>query len=543
MKLRIITSFLLLVILGALLVRMYLPIWLWATLLAIFVVLFVIYLVATYEKEKASFDKRFADLEDLICKIYSELKSHSESNKNEISNLVVSGLDSVSKLADDGFAAQIQMTDSLLQSLDSRSSELKAGLESGMDSLISGQKAIAASLEKSDTVILGQIRTVSDEIKLSVVSGTEILKSECNTSSDNLIKLSKEHNDALQHSLEGISNNTVHICRSVDQKAAELLDKSDMIISFMSQSKELFSNISVELKGQLESNKNEISNLVASGLGSVSKLADDGFAAQIQMTDSLLQSLDSRSSELKAGLESGMDSLISGQKAIAASLEKSDTVILGQIRTVSDEIKLTQHSLEEISNQATYVCKTVEQKTAELVDKSDLMALDESISKMDGLRNESADKFSINVINAIEVLSGNIAESKELLQIVLRTISKGMKFPNVGVGGDEPILKQDVPTAEPSLKPNRMEEFFDAETGNIVSNHYKDGNLVKSVMKQKGCVVYEVEYEDDRIYKTRNYDTTGNVNIEQVFYENGQVHYRNEYTVEVTEFDINGKKK
>ena len=106
-------------------------------------------------------------------------------------------------------------------------------------------------------------------------------------------------------------------------------------------------------------------------------------------------------------------------------------------------------------------------------------------------------------------------------------------------------VEQNVKSHQPD--PNRTESIVDSETKNIVVNQYKDGNVVKSTMKDsKGHTIYEVEYSKGKIVRTRNYDSKGKLTIEQTFYDNGQVHYRNEYTSKgkvTTEFDINGKKK
>ena len=62
----------------------------------------------------------------------------------------------------------------------------------------------------------------------------------------------------------------------------------------------------------------------------------------------------------------------------------------------------------------------------------------------------------------------------------------------------------------------------------------------------KGHTIYEVEYTKGKIVRSRNYDGKDKMTIEQTFYDNGQVRYRNEYTSKgkvTTEFDINGKKK
>lgn len=95
--------------------------------------------------------------------------------------------------------------------------------------------------------------------------------------------------------------------------------------------------------------------------------------------------------------------------------------------------------------------------------------------------------------------------------------------------------------------PNRQETILDSESGNLVLNSYKDNLLVKSIMKDKhGHVIFEMEYAHGNLVRSKNYDDKGNVNIEQTYYDNGQVHFRNEFTKKgkvSTEFDNNGKRK
>ena len=92
-----------------------------------------------------------------------------------------------------------------------------------------------------------------------------------------------------------------------------------------------------------------------------------------------------------------------------------------------------------------------------------------------------------------------------------------------------------------------IETIIDEVTKNVVLNHYRDGNLVRSMMKNPaGYIIYELEYDSGRISISRNYNVNGKMNLEQVFYDNGQVRYRNEFSMmgmKTTEFDINGKIK
>lgn len=92
-----------------------------------------------------------------------------------------------------------------------------------------------------------------------------------------------------------------------------------------------------------------------------------------------------------------------------------------------------------------------------------------------------------------------------------------------------------------------IETITDEETKNIVLNHYTDGNLARSILKNpSGQIIYELEYNTGKISISRNYDAEGRMNIEQIFYDDGQVHYRNEFTktgMKTTEFDNHGNIK
>ena len=140
------------------------------------------------------------------------------------------------------------------------------------------------------------------------------------------------------------------------------------------------------------------------------------------------------------------------------------------------------------------------------------------------------------------------------LQTLLRNISKDIASP---LSLEKPIPKQpeekkkltpvlSTPSKQES-NPNRTETIVDSQTNNIVLNQFVGGKLAKSTMKDvKGHLLYELEYKNGQIARSRNYDIKGNMNIEQTFYDNGQVHFRNEITENgkiTTEFDRNGNKK
>jgi hypothetical protein len=92
----------------------------------------------------------------------------------------------------------------------------------------------------------------------------------------------------------------------------------------------------------------------------------------------------------------------------------------------------------------------------------------------------------------------------------------------------------------------RVDTIVDNETDNTVTNYLKNGKIIKSIMTNpEGIIVYELEFDNGNISRSRSYNDKGDMTIEQTFYENGQVHYRHEYTSKgktTTEFDFNGKK-
>lgn len=93
----------------------------------------------------------------------------------------------------------------------------------------------------------------------------------------------------------------------------------------------------------------------------------------------------------------------------------------------------------------------------------------------------------------------------------------------------------------------KIDRIVDEKTNNIVLNYLKDGQITKSVMQNpQGIVIYEIEFENGNITRSRSYNDKGEMTIDQIFYENGQVHHRIEYTPKgkiTTEFDFNGKRK
>lgn len=88
------------------------------------------------------------------------------------------------------------------------------------------------------------------------------------------------------------------------------------------------------------------------------------------------------------------------------------------------------------------------------------------------------------------------------------------------------------------IKPDRVEEIIDNDTGIIVHNHYKNNTLVLSEMLTNKKKTYDAEYgTSGQLIKTRNYGEDGTVVTELEFYPSGQVKTR------IEKIKVNGTKK
>lgn len=99
-------------------------------------------------------------------------------------------------------------------------------------------------------------------------------------------------------------------------------------------------------------------------------------------------------------------------------------------------------------------------------------------------------------------------------------------------------------------KPERIEEYKDADSGAIVKNHYKHNKLSYSEMIVAGKKSYDVQYDNEgKALKSRNYNKQGEIVSEIEFYKNGQVKTRKEILVKkgkketvISKFDEKGNK-
>ena len=320
-----------------------------------------------------------------------------------------------------------------------------------------------------------------------------------------------------------------------------------------------------------------MSQLISEGIGAITTSVSTGIDGARQASSEYAEQIMSANKENSASILQKVDELI----LQGATIEKQNNTISSLIvDSVKESDKATEMFMSGLQDQYQTINKglTSVQLKTENIENSVLHISEKEFNKkiVDSIQSLILElrtdiKNSISDINN-EFLDTQIAQETinselEKLQVLLRTVlnsfenktekivkqvatesNKQVKpssstpsiLPNVSRS-----VEQNVKSHQPD--PNRTESIVDSETKNIVVNQYKDGNVVKSTMKDsKGHTIYEVEYSKGKIVRTRNYDSKGKLTIEQTFYDNGQVHYRNEYTSKgkvTTEFDINGKKK
>ena len=389
-------------------------------------------------------------------------------------------------------------------------------------------------------------------------------------SAEQIMSANKENSASILQKVEDVMQHSIAIQESITTSAADLAAKTDTL-------NETIKTTNDEIQAKVESASNGMSQLISEGIGAITTSVSTGIDGARQTSSESAEQIMSANKENSASILQKVDELI----LQGATIEKQNNTISSLIvDSVKESDKATEMFMSGLQDQYQTINKglTSVQLKTENIENSVLHISEKEFNKkiVDSIQSLILElrtdiKNSISDINN-EFLDTQIAQETinselEKLQVLLRTVlnsfenktekivkqvatesNKQVKpssstpsiLPNVSRS-----VEQNVKSHQPD--PNRTESIVDSETKNIVVNQYKDGNVVKSTMKDsKGHTIYEVEYSKGKIVRTRNYDSKGKLTIEQTFYDNGQVHYRNEYTSKgkvTTEFDINGKKK
>lgn len=492
-------------------------------------------------------------LSETLTLTYGEIKNQIESNENKITQLVTTGLDSVSSSLlvniNNVKQASYELTQQLLQSnkehsesilqkgnsiqeiIDETTKDIISKTESLSKSLTMTSSELKESVENSGNKIAQLISTSLESVSSSISTNIDNIKQTSNESMQQLLLSNKEHSESILQKVDVAIQQSISIHEQINSTSSDIITKTEYL------DKKLKIN-GDEIKDRLLDSDNKTTQLINEGFGNLS---------------TSLSKIDTQTSAISTLIiKSIQDSDKATEEFMAGLLEQYQT-----IKKVLTSVQLKSHNIEE----AVHVISQNE---------SNLKIVDSILSHIKDLQSEL--KNTVSEINnqlldtqiSQETTNNELDKLQVLLRIVLKSFEEKINnftndLPKDVISSSEQDTKASSEnvsknSAEPSTittlqtkNPNRTETIVDNETKNIVVNQYKDDIITKSTMKDtQGHTIYELEYVKGKIVRSRNYDRKGNINVEQTFYDNGQVHYRNEFTTKgkvTTEFDINGKKK
>ena len=504
----------------------------------------------------------------------NELKRTLASNTEHLSTVVNDSLKTIQEStfsSSEQLRQQIaQICDTIQESINTSASDLAVKADALTETLKTTNDEIQAKVEGASNGMSQLISEGIGAITTSVSTGIDGARQASSESAEQIMSANKENSASILQKVEDVMQHSIAIQESITNSATDLAAKTDTL-------NETIKTTNDEIQAKVEGASNGMSQLISEGIGAITTSVSAGIDGARQASSESAEQIMSANKENSASILQKVDELI----LQGATIEKQNNTISSLIvDSVKESDKATEMFMSGLQDQYQTINKglTSVQLKTENIENSVLHISEKEFNKkiVDSIQSLILElrtdiKNSISDINN-EFLDTQIAQETinselEKLQVLLRTVlnsfenktekivkqvatesNKQVKpssstpsiLPNVSRS-----VEQNVKSHQPD--PNRTESIVDSETKNIVVNQYKDGNVVKSTMKDsKGHTIYEVEYSKGKIVRTRNYDSKGKLTIEQTFYDNGQVHYRNEYTSKgkvTTEFDINGKKK
>lgn len=362
---------------------------------------------------------------------------------------------------------------------------------------------VQTALADSTGSILQSYREQSDRINgqlLSTIAGNDALK-ELVTSSvselDGKLDGAKRQLDDVIQTMSTVRQQNSALQEAISANRALLAEETQSVIEITNQNKSELSDLIHQNGDRLTSSIRQTHDCILSASAMEIKAFNDAK----EETNQVLQSIKDQYTSLQAGLTSLQVQIGNVERTIDGFAGgDSHRAVIDSIRSLMAELL---HELQ-----------------------SDVSELRDEI-----LENRNKQDL--------------VTDQLRKLHVLLRSLDDSSGVEDSGQA--QPEKEPSRASAREMADPNRTETIVDAQTGNIVLNRFENDSLVKSTMQTPdGCMIYELEYSNGQIVRSRNYDARGNLNIEQTFYDNGQVHLRSEITKEgrkTTEFDRNGNKK
>lgn len=382
-------------------------------------------------------------------------------------------------------------------------------------------------------------KTIEFETKIlsAVEDGVDIIKENNEKHSTNILQSTQNGTSQVTHDIGALMRQNADLQSTISENSKNIIGKSDRAYLAVCNTKD-------ELASIVRQNRSDLENCITISGSSIQSKIESKLLEGQKLNDVSTESILQNSREQ-------VNSLIE-------RIEKANNDTTAMLKDAASAARQSEIKMAEISEQCERIYKdvgSVETKAHNIEETILLISEDNSKEEIGNaiksqiieLRNEL--KNIVSDIND-KILDSQIYQRTELdkLQILLRTFLSSDLAGKIISNKDTKENTQYATHPNVSkVNPNRTETILDEVTKNVVDVEYKEGKIVKSIMKDiKGHKLYELEYVNNRIAKSRNFDVNGNLTIEQIYYDNGQVHYRNEYIKgrkKTTEFEINGKKK
>lgn len=534
-------------------------------------------------QEKSSRESLFLSLYEIRQKT-EELKQLIESY-NESANIYASKLeeklDSTKLQADDiskNIESVKQLNFKLQDSIAANNTLITSGTENIITSTNQNQKEVLYQLHQNSESISSNFDKRIAVALSTIIKGIEDSREVSIKSEDNIIQACKEQSQNVDQVLEEIKNQYSVIENRIEKTQDSVNEKTEKLSDTLTLSvNEIKDKVESENIKNNESLKTNFSVII----NKIEESSNNTVKANNKSAELLTESINKRSNNIS----NKIDTLVIQNQALTSDVKASTDLkkINGEtLKSVKQQCDYLQKGITSLQIQSNNIERIVSEYTTlntntNIIDSIKLLIttlqkeLKSSVSEINDEILETQIKQEANngQIEKLQILLKNISsrlDEKNKKNSSQSTFSQGLSTSTESTSQgwstsnshkDNQAKNRNKQTGQSSANayakeknasnPNRIETIVDKETNNIVLNHYINDVLVKSTMKNKhGYVLYELEYKNGQIVRSRNYDDKGNLNIEQTYYDNGQVHFRNEITKgkkKSTEFDRNGNKK
>jgi len=506
-----------------------------------------------------------------------ELRQIIENNQDTVTEHILKNRIVLSESIDNKAEDVIKQQSSTLLEAVTACSELVGKATETVNSSISQQKAeMMEQLEKNVEHVSGNVYGCIASAVSSLTSNIIEAKEASSNAELTLKNMTSEQTQEIKQTIKDVEVQCTNLFEKLGN-AQELLSKSSERLSESISTS--INDVKESVVSEIAKNARTIFDAITGEVSRISQGIENASKTSIDSLEILAETI----SEGNTSLSNKVESLEKQTLALSSDLKKMtdpDSKLKDSLQSIQEQCTSMQRGLAEAKIQSS----NIKDSLNSLISRNSNAIIIESIKKLiDNLHKDL--KSSVSDINE-ELLESQIKQESTIdqlsrLQTLLRNIpiasssaqssvtattiqtsapaqsnrtvaSSALKTAvspqsEVKTEPTKPEVKNRPAVVKQEPNPNRTESIVDSQTSNVVLNQYVNGTLAKSIMKDdKSHLLFEIEYKNGQIVRSRNYDKKGNVNIEQTYYDNGQVQFRYEFTADgkkTTEFDRNGKRK